>query len=131
MEGDRDTEGDGFLKACQIGDHRVKCQRAKMLSKLADVTTLVGPGLPEPRNEVSEQLKVGIVTGLHMLHSGRHLHDALRAPIGSLQRNDDSVGGAQRGETRQRKPWWAVEKDVVVLGRESAEPFGMSAAARR
>ena len=106
--------GDGSLKLSQIGDHRVESTRAKVRSKLVQVTLLIRPTPLEAGHEVTKQLQAPIEPAPNVVDRCGHLHDALGAPVGGFQWDDHEVAGTQGGERREREPGRTVEDDQVV-----------------
>ena len=114
--GEGDAVGDTLLELCQIGHDRVKSLVAEMGAELLEVGLLVAAGTSEAGHQVTQELESRIEALLHVLDGCRHLHDPLRAPVGSLHRDDDGVTSAQRCEADEAEARRTVEHDGVVLG---------------
>ena len=123
MEGDGNAVGDRLLVACQVGNDRVKRQRAEMLPQFGKVAALVCPGPLETRHKIAEQSQVRVVAGTDVVYGSGDLHDALGTPVGGLQGNHHEIRGAEGREAHQGKPRRAVEDDVIVAVFNCAEPF--------
>ena len=113
----------GFLIPCQIRDDGVKGKRPEVLAEFRQVTALVTAAGLEARHQVAEQMERRVIGLLRRVDRGRHLDDALCAPVGGFQRDDDFVGRAERREADQREAGRAVEDEVIIGGSNCTEPF--------
>ncbi len=112
--GDGDAFDDTLLKRCQIGDDRVKSLRAELAAEFSEVGLLNRADPLETGDQIAEQFQARVEILADVADRLGHLHDALCAPVGRFERDDDKVARAKGGERDEAKPGRAVENDEIV-----------------
>lgn len=114
MKYDGNAVVDGLFEGSEIGNDRVKCVVAKMLTQLRQVLLLVRAPLLESRRDKAEQLQRPIVCLLNVFKGRHHVLCSECSPLSGFQRDHQEVGCTKCGVRNERNIGGAVKQNVVV-----------------